>query len=83
MGVSAYFAFGHLAGGILGGLAGWGITAILTQLDALKLEIVHIEFLRHLHEHTDESEEGKRIAEVQASVEKAVEKAVTPWWLRW
>lgn len=74
--VSGFFAFDGFGGAIFGGLIGWGITAVLLNIDGLSLELTRTELLRHLYEHTDEAEEGQRIAKVQMDVEKTTKK----WW---
>lgn len=79
LGVASYYSFGTLAGSIFGGLVGWGICAILSSLDRLKRELWYVEFLRHLHEHTDEAEAGKARFELDALAHKLVK----PWWVFW
>ena len=78
LGVSAYFAFETIAGACFGTLIGFGICAILSTLDGVTKVIWHAEYLRHLHEHTDEADEGQKLFEA----DKAIDNAVRRWWLR-
>jgi hypothetical protein len=76
LGAAGYFLFDSTAGGAFGALIGWGICAVLAGLDNLTREIWKVEYIRHLHEHTDEHEAGKRRFKIHDSVEKAVRR----WW---
>lgn len=76
LGLSGYFAFGSVSGSIFGGSLGWGICAILSNLDALSRETWHEEFLRHLHEHTDEAEAGKALFTREENLDKILRR----WW---
>ena len=75
-GLAGYFALNGAAGAVLGGLIGFGFQAVFNRISDLKIELIYIEYLRHLHEHTDEAEHGKRRSEIQMAVDSEVKK----WW---
>jgi len=69
LGISAYYVSGW--GGVaFGSFLGWGICAILSRLDNLKMEQTRLELMRHVHEHTDEAESGKQLASIQLEIDK-------------
>lgn len=76
LGVAAYFAFDSIWGGVFGALLGWGVCAILSTLDHVLKEVWHVEFSRHLHEHTEEFEVGK----MQFEIDDKIDRAVRRWW---
>jgi hypothetical protein len=76
LGVSGWYAFGTLSGAAFGALLGWGICAILSTLDSVAKQIWHAEWLRHLHEHTDEAESG----EARADRDERLDLAIRRWW---
>ena len=82
IGASGYFALDSLAGGILGCLIGWGITAILSAIEQSRLNAWVIEHNRHLYLHTDEVEEGKKLYEEQLKQRRIIDGAVKRWWQR-
>jgi hypothetical protein len=76
LGVSAYFAFDGYAAAVFGALVGWGICAVLTSNADTRAEKTLVEYLRHLHEHTDEAEDGKRMAKSRQAINQATKR----WW---
>ena len=75
-GAAGYFALNGVPGAIFGGMIGWAINAVFLRIDQIRLEVVYMELLRHLHEYTDEAEAGKARAEIQEVVRQAAKK----WW---
>ena len=78
LGGSAHLAFGSVAALVFGALLGWGICAVLTNLDSVKRELYTCELYRHLHEHAEEAESGKISAEMQ----ELVSQQTRHWWDR-
>jgi hypothetical protein len=74
-----YFLFSGWSGAVFGGFLGWAVSAIFLRINALRREIYMIEFSRHLHEFTDETEAGIRLANVQIEVEKVVSRRFWKW----
>jgi hypothetical protein len=76
LGIAAYFALESTPGAVFGTLLGWGICAVLSTLDDVRREIWHVEYLRHLHEYTDEADAGER----KFNRDRALDEVVHRWW---
>ncbi len=76
VGIASFLAFDSIASLVLGLIIGWGICAILTRFDDLKIELYRVEFDRHVHQNSDETKDARKIAEIQLGVEKASRR----WW---
>ena len=76
--ISGYFALNGVAGAIFGGLIGYAICGLLARIDIIKTTIFNVELIRHLHEHTNEAEAGKRLADIEIAANNVAKK----WWQR-
>ena len=74
IGLAAYFSFGGLSSAFFGSLIGWGFCATFTRIEDVQRDIFRAEFLRHLHEHTDEAEDGQRRANLEDTARKLTKK---------